>query len=87
MAAATIDPRAFLAAYSDNGGPAADEFRYLPSIERLMAARRLRFRAHRVANADHYDETIDDDQQAVRESCLVLGLNPDRVLSTLRRSS
>lgn len=82
-AASIADRDLFVSSYSQYGGPAAAELGDLPVMARLAAAHRLRFRAHRVVNADHYDETIDEDRAAVTEAAAVLGLDARRTLAAL----
>lgn len=82
--AASIDDQdVFVSSYSQHGGPAAGELADLPVMAKLAAAHRLRFRAHRVANAEHYDETIDQDRDALTEAAAVLGLDARRTLAAL----
>lgn len=82
--AASIDDRdLFVSNYSQHGGPAAGELTDLPVMAKLAAAHRLRFRAYRVANAEHYDETIDQDRAAVMQAADVLGLDARRTLAAL----
>lgn len=82
--AASIDNKeAFVSSYAHHGGPAAGELADLPFMATLAAAHRLRFRAHRVANAEHYDETIDEDRAAVTEAATVLGLDARSTLAKL----
>jgi len=84
VCAASIDDRnLFVSTYSRHDGPAAGELAELPVMAKLAAAHRLRFRAHRVANAEHYDETIDQDRAGVTEAAAALGLDAWRTLAAL----
>jgi hypothetical protein len=82
-AASIEDREVFMSSYARHGGPAAGELAELPLVRKLAAAHRLRFRSHRVANAKHYDETIDEDLAAVAEASAVLGLDAQRTIGAL----
>ncbi|MGI8867869.1 MAG: hypothetical protein ACR2F6_03205 [Mycobacteriales bacterium] len=77
---------AFVEAYAAARGPAAGEAHLLTLMDRLGYAFALRFRAFRVAQPDHYDETIEADRAALAEAAAGLGLDPDRTLADVDRA-
>lgn len=73
----------FVAAYSESGGPAANEMRHLAVLRRLLAAHQLRFRMFRLANGRHYDESATGDRNALVTAATVLGVDSQSILDSI----
>ena len=65
----------FLDHYATTGPLPPVELAHLEAFERLRDAWLLRFRAYRVARADHYDETAEDDARKVVDYAAALGVD------------